>query len=194
MYKVVQPCFCKKYFYFKSSGCGYLYFVNKSDNFSIWDYSLNCVCISLFVKCGFAYSHSIGKMVKYSKEAISLFPAAINHLVGTLFLREICRPLCTQLRARCKHRAQRCQPSLFQREASYFCKHFCPFWLPNLATSLFLASFVPLKLHVILKTSLFLGLNPPYFMDVNVGISASNSLVGPPLGQEEKKKALSQKP
>ena len=50
---------------------------------------------------------------------------------------------------------QRCQRSLFQGEALCFCKHFCPFWHPSLATVLFLASFVPLKLHVILKTSLF---------------------------------------
>ena len=50
---------------------------------------------------------------------------------------------------------QRCLPSIFQREAPYFCKHICPFWHPNLATSLFLASFVPLTFHVILKTSLF---------------------------------------
>ena len=163
MYKVVQPCFCTKYFYFWSSGCGYLYFVNKNDNFNNWDYSLNCVCISLFVKCGFAYSHSIGKMVKYSIEAVSLFPAAINHLVGTLFLREICRPLWTQLPSRRKHRAQICQSSLFQKEAPYFCKYFCPFLHPNLATSLFLASFVPLKLHVILKTSLFLVWILPIF-------------------------------
>ena len=50
---------------------------------------------------------------------------------------------------------QRRQPSLFNREASYFHKYFCTFWHPNLATSLFLASFVPLKFYVILKTSLF---------------------------------------
>ena len=50
---------------------------------------------------------------------------------------------------------QRCQPSLFQREAPYFLKHFCPFWHPNLAASLFLTSFVTLMLHVILKTSFF---------------------------------------
>ena len=47
------------------------------------------------------------------------------------------------------------QPSLFQREAPYFVNIFVPFSHPNLATSLFLASFVPLKLHVILKNSLF---------------------------------------
>ena len=51
------------------------------------------------------------------------------------------------------HKMQRCQPSLFQREAPYFCKHFYPFWCPNLATSLFLSSFVPLILHAILKIS-----------------------------------------
>ena len=44
---------------------------------------------------------------------------------------------------------------LFNREAPYFCTYFCPFGHPNLASSLFLASFVPLKVHVILKTSLF---------------------------------------
>ena len=51
--------------------------------------------------------------------------------------------------------SQRCQPSLFQGEASYFFGHFCPFWHPNLATVLFVASFVQLKLHVVMKTFLF---------------------------------------
>ena len=45
---------------------------------------------------------------------------------------------------------------------------------PNLATSLFMASFVLLKLHVILKTSPIFCLNPPYFLDVNFGISDLN--------------------
>ena len=61
---------------------------------------------------------------------------------------------------------QRCQPSLFDREAPYFCEHFCLFWLPNLATSLFLAGFVPSKVHVILKTAIIFCLNFPYFLDI----------------------------
>ena len=58
---------------------------------------------------------------------------------------------------------QRCQPSLFNKETPYFCKYFCPFWHPNLAASLFLASFVPLKLLVILKTTLFSVWTLPIF-------------------------------
>ena len=50
---------------------------------------------------------------------------------------------------------QRCQPSLFDREAPYFVNIFVQFWHPSLTTSPFLSSFVPLKLHVILKTCLF---------------------------------------
>ena len=53
---------------------------------------------------------------------------------------------------------------------SLFFKHFCQFWHPNLATSLFLASFVPLELDVILKTSLFL-VWILFFGGINVGIS-----------------------
>ena len=69
---------------------------------------------------------------------------------------------------------QRCQPSLFQREAPYFCRHFCPFWHPNLVTSLFLASFA-IEVACNFENLIFC-LNPPYCLDVNVGIFAFNAL------------------
>ena len=60
--------------------------------------------------------------------------------------------LCMNVEGRGREGKPRCHPPPpFQREAPYFCKHFCPFWHPNLATALFLASFVQLKLHVILR-------------------------------------------
>ena len=52
-----------------------------------------------------------------------------------------------------------------------FVNNFVPFDTQIFATSLFLASFVPLKLHVIFKTSLFFCLNLAYFLHVNIGIS-----------------------
>ena len=48
--------------------------------------------------------------------------------------------------------------------APYFCRHFCPFWHLDLATSLFLASFVPLKLHVIMKTLFFVWILDIFWM------------------------------
>ena len=56
-------------------------------------------------------------------------------------------------------------PPLFNRDAPYFVNIFFSFWHPNMATSLFLASFVPLKLHVILSTSLiFVWILPIFVM------------------------------
>ena len=66
---------------------------------------------------------------------------------------------------------QRCQPFQFRWGLPFFFKHFYPFWCPNLATSLFRVSFVPLKLHVLLKTFLYFLYESSYFLDVTVGIS-----------------------